>query len=45
MEGIQDRFFNLRNTALDALLDLINDIKAEKAKGATDAQLAAARAY
>ena len=45
MEDIQDRFFNLRNTALDALVDLINDIKAEKAKGATDAQLAAARDY
>ena len=37
--------FNLRNTALDALVDLINDIKAEKAKGTSDAQLAAAREY
>lgn len=45
VEDIQDTFFNLRNTALDALVDLINDIKAEKAKGATDAQLAAARDY
>jgi nitrite reductase (cytochrome c-552) len=45
VEDIQDRFFNLRNTALDALVDLINDIKTEKAKGATDAQLAAARGY
>ena len=45
VEDIQDRFFNLRNTALDALVDLINDIKTEKAKGATDAQLAQARAY
>jgi nitrite reductase (cytochrome c-552) len=44
VEDIQDRFFNLRNTALDALVDLIGDIKAEKAKGATDAQLAEARA-
>jgi nitrite reductase (cytochrome c-552) len=44
VEDIQDRFFNLRNTALDALVDLIEDIKAEKAKGATDAQLAEARA-
>ena len=33
VEDIQDRFFNLRNTALDALVDLINDIKAEKAEG------------
>ncbi|PYT87636.1 MAG: ammonia-forming cytochrome c nitrite reductase subunit c552 [Acidobacteria bacterium] len=45
VEDIQDRFFDLRNTALDALVDLINDIKAQKAKGAPDAQLAAARAY
>src|SRR5664280_1061387 len=45
VEDIQDRFFNLRNTALDALVDLIGDIKAEKAKGATDAQLASARDY
>ena len=44
-EEIQDKFFNLRNTALDALVDLINDIKAQKAKGATDAQLAEAREY
>ena len=45
VEDIQDRFFDLRNTALDALVDLIGDIKAEKAKGATDAQLASARDY
>jgi nitrite reductase (cytochrome c-552) len=45
VEDIQDRFFTLRNTALDSLMDLINDIKAEKAKGATDAQLSAARDY
>jgi nitrite reductase (cytochrome c-552) len=45
VEDIQDRYFNLRNTALDALVDLIGDIKAEKAKGATDVQLAAARDY
>src|SRR5215467_11829550 len=43
VEDIQDTFFNLRNSALDALVDLINDIKAQKAKGATDAQLADAR--
>ena len=41
VEDIQDRFFDLRNTALDALVNLINDMKAEKAKGAPDAQLAA----
>jgi len=45
VEDIQDNFFNLRNTALDALVDLINDIKTEKQKGATDAQLAQARDY
>ena len=45
MEDIQDKFFNLRNTALDALVDLINDIQTEKAKGVTDAQLAQAREY
>jgi len=45
VEDIQDRFFNLRNTALDALVDLINDIKAEKQKGVAEAQLAAARDY
>ena len=45
VEDIQDTFFNLRNTALDALVDLINNIKAGKAKGATDEQLAQAREY
>jgi nitrite reductase (cytochrome c-552) len=44
-EEIQDKFFNLRNTALDALVDLINDIKAQKAKGVPDSQLAQAREY
>jgi len=44
-EEIQNKFFNLRNTALDALVDLINDIKAEKAIGAPDSQLAQAREY
>jgi nitrite reductase (cytochrome c-552) len=41
-EEIQDRFFNLRNTALDALMDLIADIKANKDK-ATPEQLTKAR--
>ncbi len=44
VEDIQDRFFNLRNTALDALMDLINDIKTNKDKVSTD-QLAQARDY
>ena len=41
-EEIQDRYFRLRNTALDALMDLISDIKANKDK-ATPEQLAQAR--
>jgi nitrite reductase (cytochrome c-552) len=43
-EEIQDRFFTLRNTAMDALMDLIGDIKANKDK-ATPEQLAEARNY
>ncbi len=43
-EEIQDRFFNQRNTALDALMDLINDIKANKDR-VTPEQLAKARDY
>jgi nitrite reductase (cytochrome c-552) len=45
VEDIQDRFFTLRNTALDALVDLIGDIKTARQNGATDAQLVAARDY
>jgi len=45
VEDIQDRFFALRNTALDALVDLIGDIKTARQNGATDTQLAAARDY
>jgi len=40
---IQDRTFVMRNTAMDALVSLINDIKTAKASGATDEQLAPAR--
>jgi len=43
-EDIQDRFFSLRNTALDALMDLISDIKAGKDKASPE-QLAKARDY
>ena len=43
-EDIQDRFFNLRNNALDALVDLINDINANKDKASPE-QLAKARDY
>jgi nitrite reductase (cytochrome c-552) len=40
---IQDRTFSMRNTAMDALVSLVNDIKAAKAAGATDEQLGGAR--
>lgn len=39
VEQIQGRFMQARNTSMDALMDLINDIKAARAAGATDAQL------
>jgi nitrite reductase (cytochrome c-552) len=40
---IQDRNFKLRNMAMDALMQLIADLKAAQAAGATDVQLQAAR--
>jgi nitrite reductase (cytochrome c-552) len=40
---IQDRTFQIRNVAMDALVALIGDIKEAKIAGATDAQLAASR--
>ncbi len=45
VETIQERTYRLRNLAMDALVDLINDLKAAKSAGKSDAQLAAARAY
>jgi nitrite reductase (cytochrome c-552) len=45
VETIQDRSFQLRNHAMDALMDLIDGIVAAKAAGATDDELAAARDY
>jgi len=44
-ETIQQRTFQLRDTAMTALVDLINDIKAARAAGATDAQLTQARDF
>jgi nitrite reductase (cytochrome c-552) len=44
VEKIQDRTVTLRNRAMDALMDLITDIKAAREGGATDADLKAARA-
>jgi nitrite reductase (cytochrome c-552) len=40
---IQDRTYETRNIAMDALIALITDIKSAKAAGATDAQLSNAR--
>ena len=45
VETIQDRTFELRNIAMDALVDLIGDIKTAREAGATDTQLAAARDF
>jgi len=45
VETIQARTFEMRNTAMDALVSLIGDIKAAKESGATDAELARARDY
>jgi nitrite reductase (cytochrome c-552) len=44
-EQIQDRTMQLRNVAMDALVALIGDIKAARAAGATDEQLASARTF
>jgi nitrite reductase (cytochrome c-552) len=45
VETIQDRTFEIRNTAMNALMALIADIKAAKARGATDGALEAARRH
>jgi nitrite reductase (cytochrome c-552) len=44
VEQIQDRFHAARNVAMDALMELIADLKAARAAGATDQALAGARA-
>lgn len=43
VETIQERTHSLRGLAMDALVQLINDIKAAKESGASDADLATAR--
>jgi len=43
VEAIQDRVFGLRNRAMDALVALIGDLKAARAAGKSDADLAEAR--
>ncbi|MBX3297595.1 MAG: ammonia-forming cytochrome c nitrite reductase subunit c552 [Acidobacteria bacterium] len=45
VETIQERTYKLRGLAMDALVQLIEDIVAAKNAGATDADLAAAREY
>jgi nitrite reductase (cytochrome c-552) len=45
VQVIQDRTFTLRGDAMDALVALIGDIKAARARAATDAQLASARGF
>jgi len=45
VENIQQRTHKLRNLAMDALMDLIADLKSAKAAGQTDEQLATARDF
>ena len=42
VDQIQQRFFSARNTAMDALMELIADIRKTREAGASDAQLATA---
>jgi nitrite reductase (cytochrome c-552) len=45
VENIQERTYKLRNLAMDALVDLIADIKSGTVAGRTDAELASARDF
>ncbi len=45
VETIQERNFKLRNLAMDALVELINDLKTARAAGQTDAEMAAAQGF
>jgi nitrite reductase (cytochrome c-552) len=45
VETIQERTFRLRNLAMDAVIDLINNIKTAKSSGASDNELAEARNF
>jgi nitrite reductase (cytochrome c-552) len=45
VETIQARTFELRNLAMEALVDLINDIKSARAANRADAELAASRNF
>lgn len=45
VQTIQERTFELRNLAMDALMDLINDLKRAKESGKQDKELAQARHF
>ncbi|HSK70292.1 MAG TPA: ammonia-forming cytochrome c nitrite reductase subunit c552 [Pyrinomonadaceae bacterium] len=45
IETIQERTYNLRNLAMDALMQLIDDIQKAKESGAADTELAQAREF
>jgi nitrite reductase (cytochrome c-552) len=45
VETIQQRTYKLRNVAMDALMDLIKDLKAAKAAAKTDAEMAPAQDF
>ncbi|MCI0403500.1 MAG: ammonia-forming cytochrome c nitrite reductase subunit c552 [Acidobacteria bacterium] len=45
VETIQERTFQLRDSAMTALVELINDIKVARTGGATDAELSKARDF
>jgi nitrite reductase (cytochrome c-552) len=45
VETIQERTFKLRNVAMDALMDLIKDLKAAKVANKTDKELATAQDF
>lgn len=45
VEAIQERTFNLRNIAMDALIDLITEIQKAKDAGRSDSDLAIARDF
>jgi nitrite reductase (cytochrome c-552) len=45
VETIQERTFRLRNLAMDALVELIGDLKSARAAGRTDQELSAARQF
>jgi nitrite reductase (cytochrome c-552) len=45
VDTIQTRFFSLRNVAMDALVDLIQDLKEARAAGSSDAELTSARDF